>query len=162
MSRRVTDRLAGLLTAYFKEHLQRIRGASPHTLRAYGHALRLYLMFLAGARGQSVASLRLADLDVDGVVAFLAHLDGQRGNSAATHNCRLAALRGFMQYLLQCDPANAEQYHRVLALRSKRVRLRPAVYLEPEQVRAILAQPDRRSSAGLRDHALLIFLYNTQ
>ena len=153
--------LATLLTAYFQEHLRKIRGASPHTVRSYGHAIRLYLTFLAAARRRSVAALRLADLDVDGVISFLTHLDRQRGNSAATHNCRLAALHGFFTYALQRDPVNADQYRRVLALRSRRARVRPAVYLEPEQVKAILAQPDLRTVMGVRDRALLLLLYNT-
>lgn len=34
-------------------------------------------------------------------------------------------------------------------------------YLEPSEVEAILAQPDRTSIEGQRDHALLSFLYNT-
>jgi len=35
-----------------------------------------------------------------------------------------------------------------------------AHYLEPEEVRLILEQPERRTIAGFRDHALLLFLYN--
>ncbi|WP_273856906.1 tyrosine-type recombinase/integrase, partial [Serratia liquefaciens] len=34
-------------------------------------------------------------------------------------------------------------------------------YLEPEEVKAILAQPDRSTIEGQRDHALFCFLYNT-
>jgi site-specific recombinase XerD len=34
-------------------------------------------------------------------------------------------------------------------------------YLEAEQVRAILAEPDRRTPAGVRDYALLLLLFNT-
>ena len=34
-------------------------------------------------------------------------------------------------------------------------------YLETEEISAILAQPDRSSPEGQRDHALLAFLYNT-
>lgn len=153
--------LHGLVTSFFKDHLQRIRGASPHTVRAYAHALRLYLIFVVQRCGRSVATLRLEDLDVDGVEAFLAHLEGHRGNSPTSRNCRLAALRSFFQYLLRHDPINAEGYHRVLTLPSKRTRIRPATYLEPEQVRTILAAPDRRTAMGIRNHALLLFLYNT-
>jgi site-specific recombinase XerD len=36
-----------------------------------------------------------------------------------------------------------------------------AQYLEPEDVKQILAQPDRSTAAGVRDHALLLLLYNT-
>jgi len=34
-------------------------------------------------------------------------------------------------------------------------------YLEKTEMDAILAQPDRRTSLGNRDHALLLFLYNS-
>ena len=34
-------------------------------------------------------------------------------------------------------------------------------YLEKEEVKALLAAPDRRQEQGFRDYALLLFLYNT-
>src|SRR5699024_10100480 len=43
---------------------------------------------------------------------------------------------------------------------SKRSRQRPAIYLETSDVRAIIAQPDRRTADGWRDYTLLLFLYN--
>lgn len=156
-----TNHLAASLGAFFHEHLERARSASPHTLRAYGHTFRLYLTFLATLRGRSVPRLRMADLDVDSVAAFIAYLQRDRGNAASTCNARLAALRAFFRYLIERDPTNAVQYDRILALAGKKPRLRPATYLEPEEVRAILRQPDRRTRAGLRDYALLLFLYNT-
>ena len=161
MNRRSQDALATLVTSFFQDHLRRIRAASPHTIRAYAHTLRLYLSFLADSRRRPVASLQPLDLDVDGVVAFLGHIERNRGNTAASRNCRLAALRCFFRHLVRQDPENAERYHRVLSLPAKRSRVRPASYLEPEQVRVILAQPDHRTRAGVRDYALLLFLYNT-
>ena len=155
------DSLAALLTSFFQEYLQRIRGASPHTVRAYRDAIRMFLVFLAEAHGRAVDELRLPDFDVEHVLAFLNHLEADRGNTARTRNCRLAALRSFFSHLVRNDPANAEQYSRVLALPAKRSQKRPAVYLEPEDVRAILRMPDRRTPLGLRDHALLMFMYNT-
>src|SRR5690606_39247554 len=50
---------------------------------------------------------------------------------------------------------------RILAIQSKRARMRAIEYLEPEHVRTLLAQPDRRTPTGRRDYALLLFLYNT-
>ena len=50
---------------------------------------------------------------------------------------------------------------RVLALPSKRCVQGTPRYLEPPQMRQLLAQPDQRSTHGLRDFALLLFLYNT-
>jgi integrase/recombinase XerD len=50
---------------------------------------------------------------------------------------------------------------RILRLLVKRARTPAAQYLEPEEIKHILAQPDRSSASGCRDHALLLFLYNT-
>jgi integrase len=55
----------------------------------------------------------------------------------------------------------AGQYGRILAIRNKKALRRVATYLEPEQARAVIAAIDRRSPNGERDHALLLFLYNT-
>jgi site-specific recombinase XerD len=35
------------------------------------------------------------------------------------------------------------------------------IYLEKEEMQALLAAPDRRDAQGFRDYALLLFLYNT-
>ena len=155
------SQLPHLVTAFFQEHLQRVRGASPNTVRAYALATRLYLGFLADMRGKPVSKLRLADFDADGVAAFLSQLETQRGNVAKSRNCRLTALRCLFRFLAQQDPEHAERYQRVLSLPSKRTRDRPPTYLEPEQVRVVLDQPDRRTRSGIRDYALLLFLYNT-
>ncbi len=78
-----------------------------------------------------------------------------------TRNCRLAAIHGLIKHLLRHDPVHAEQYQRVLTLPLKRSRPRLASYLEPEQIRVILSQPNRRTASGVRDYALLLLLYNT-
>lgn len=153
--------LLPLVESYFNNHLRRVRGASPHTVRAYGHALRLFFLFVAEHLRRPIHALSLDDIVVDHVLAFLDHVERTRGNQPATRNCRLAAIRGFAEHLLRHDLVHAEQYRRILEVRAKRARQRAVEYLEPEHVRVLLEQPDRRRPAGLRDHALLIFLYNT-
>ena len=59
------------------------------------------------------------------------------------------------------DVTRAGQYGRILAIRNKKAVRRVAIYLEPEEARAVIAAIDRRSQRGERDHALLLFLYNT-
>lgn len=44
---------------------------------------------------------------------------------------------------------------------NKRAPIAAARYLEPEDVKHLLAQPDVATPAGQRDHALILFLYNT-
>jgi len=159
MSPRPGNSLSTLVESFFCGYLQRIRAASPHTIRAYRDTLKLFLNFLA--EGRSLAELRLEDLQVDQVVGFLRYLEEVRKNGRATRNGRLAALHSFFEHLLRQDPTRAQQYHQVLAIPSKKHRPSCATYLEPAEVRILLAQPDRHSTLGARDHALLLFLYNT-
>jgi site-specific recombinase XerD len=161
VKQRAADPLLVLVQSFIDDHLRKVRGASGHTVRAYAHGLRLFFLFLGARTRRSVADLRLDDITVDGVLAFLDDLESSRRNSAGTRNCRLAAIRGLVEHLLRHDVTRAAQYQRILALRGKKARSRVIEYLEPEQVRAVLAKPDRRSPLGQRDYALLLLLYNT-
>ena len=121
-------------------------------VRAYRDALKLLFEFAARRSGREVASLELGDLDTDTIAGFLDHIEANRSNSAATRNCRRAALRSFFKHLGHNDLAHSLQYTRVLAIPSKKARQRPATYLEADDVRAIIAKPDRRTIDGWRDY----------
>ena len=160
MSRSANSTLLPLVESFFREYLQRMRGASAHTVCSHRDGLKLLFEFIAAHKGASVADLELQDLNAETVAKFLGHLEAQRANSASTRNCRRAAIRSFFKHLVRNDLAHA-QYARVLAIPSKKARQRPATYLEADDVRAILARPDRRTAAGWRDYTLLLFLYNS-
>ncbi|WP_255005728.1 tyrosine-type recombinase/integrase [Roseovarius sp. M141] len=49
----------------------------------------------------------------------------------------------------------------ILNIPVKRAPVSEPCYLEPAEVAAILAQPDRSTVEGMRDHTLLSFLYNS-
>jgi len=161
MTRTATDALLALVQSYFSDHLRRVRGASEHTVRAYRDTLRMFFVFLADRLGRSVADLRLNDVRADAVLAFLHHIESKRGNRAVTRNCRLAAIRGFTEHVLRHDITRAEQYGRILAIPTKRAVSRLVTYLEPEDVRAVIAAVDGHTTTSCRDRALLLLLYNT-
>jgi len=161
MSRTYSESLLGLTESFFRNYLQHTRGASAHTVRAYRDALKLFYLFLADQKGKPVADLALEDIQSDAVLGFLDHVESRRENSAVTRNCRLAAIRSFVQHLLRQDVTRAGQYGRILAIRNKKALRRAAIYLEPEEARAVINAIDHRSRNGERDHALLLFLYNT-
>jgi len=94
---RSKDPLLSLVESYFTHHLRRVRGASPHTVRAYRDALKLFFVFVAEQTRRPVSSLRLDDVTVDHVLAFLDHVEAKRGVSVATRNgcrSRIARSRG--------------------------------------------------------------------
>lgn len=161
MTRARSVTLLAAIEAYFRNYLIQARGASLHTIRAYRDTLRLFFKYLADNSGRPVAELTLDDLHVDGVLAFLSHLESARANSVASRNVRLAAVRSFFRHLVEHDLQRAGQYERVLSLPNKRAHLGAAHYLEPHDVKQLLVQPDRSTAAGCRDHALILFLYNT-
>jgi integrase/recombinase XerD len=160
MSNSAPRALFALVEPFFTEYLPRQRGASVHTVRAYRDALTLLFGFIAQRRRRAVASLELADLDSDTIACFLDHIESKRSNSAVTRNCRRAAIRSFFKHLVRNDLAHSLQYTRVLAISSKKARQKPATYLEADDMRALIAKPDRRTHDGWRDYTLLLFLYN--
>jgi site-specific recombinase XerD len=161
MKRPGSDSLLALVQSFFGEHLRQTRGASEHTVRAYRDTLKMFFIFLANRLRRRVEALRLDDINADAVLAFLHHIESQRGNGAVTRNCRLAAIRSFSEHLLRHDVTRAEQYGRILAIPAKRATGRVIPYLEPEDVRAVIASVDGMTFASRRDRALLLLLYNT-
>jgi site-specific recombinase XerD len=155
------DSLLSLVQSFFIEHLRLVRGASEHTVRAYRDALTLFFVFLAQSRRRSVADLQLNDVSAESVLAFLTHIESERGNQAVTRNCRLAAVKSFTEHVLRRDFTHAEQYRRILAIPTKRARSRVVSYLEPEDARAVIAAVTGTGLAERRDRALLLLLYNT-
>ena len=155
-----TPSLFAHVQSYFTEYLPKQRGASVHTIRAYRDALTMLLKFVAQQRGKDIAALQIGDLDADAVACFLDHIEAQRSNSAATRNCRRAAIRSFFKHLVRNDLAHSQQFVRVFAIPAKKARQRPATYLEAEEARLIIDRPDPHTLGGWRDRALLLFLYN--
>jgi site-specific recombinase XerD len=161
MTRQKQNTLLALVQSYFQDYLRGVRGASEHTIRAYRDTLRLFFSFILRSASRSAADLTLSDIRVESVLAFLSHIESARGNSPATRNCRLAAIRSFAQHLLRHDLMYAEQYARILATPRKRSTSQTVPYLEPNEARAIIEAVNPNSPNGSRDRALLLFLYNT-
>jgi len=158
---RATDPFPTLLHTFFYEWMVQQRNASIHTIRSYRDSWRLFLRFVAQQRKRTVAQLVLADLTAAEVSAFLRHTEQARGDTIGTRNCRLAALRSFFSFVAAREPTALVQCTAILQVPVKRAPIRAPSYLEPDEVKAILAQPDRSTIEGQRDHALLSFLYNT-
>lgn len=153
--------LAPLLEGFFTERLVHQVGASPRTVQAYRDAFRLVLDFAKRDVGRAPSDLLLTDLDAPFVGRFLGYLEKQRGNGARTRNARLAALRSFFRYVAPKEPAHADLVRRVLAIPQKRCDRNLVPFLTPEEVKALLAAPDRTTWIGRRDHTLLTFAIET-
>lgn len=78
MKTQCPNALARALRDYFGDHLPRVRGMSPNTVRSYRDSFTLLLRFVATHSGRQVIVLDVDDLDADQVMAFLQHLEDVR------------------------------------------------------------------------------------
>lgn len=155
------DRLLQQVESFFREHLQRTRGASRHTVFSYRDSLQLFFCYLADAKGGDVSKLRLDDITENKVLGFLDHLERTRGNGVATRNSRLTAIRSFCRYLIRKDTTNAAEYGLIVSIPGKKAPKPVISYLEPPEVKLLLEQANQDQLLGLRDYTLIQFLYNT-
>ncbi|MBT7877188.1 MAG: site-specific integrase [Gammaproteobacteria bacterium] len=153
--------LAHLLQLFFRSYLINQRHMSKHTISAYRDAFRLYLPFLANLLSKKVDSLSLADLNAKHLIAFLRHLEEERGNSIATRNARLAAIRAFLNYAAIEVPDELPDIKRALAVPQKKKDLSVFECLDKAEIDALLTAPDDATWSGRRDRALLLTMYNT-
>lgn len=151
------DRLLQQVESFFREHLQRTRGASRHTVFSYRDSLQLFFCYLADAKGGDVSKLRLDDITENKVLGFLDYLESGRGNGVATRNSRLTAIRS----LIRKDTTHAAEYGLIVSIAGKKGPKPDIPYLEPAEVKLLLEQANQDQVLGLRDYALIQFLYNT-
>ncbi len=121
------------------------RGLSSNTVTAYRRDLRDYFEFLddEGSSG-----------DVGGFVADLAH----RGLARSTRARKLAAVRGYHRFLVV--EGRVTEDPTVLIEAPRRSRTLPKA-LTIDLIEDLLDAPDRSTPLGVRDVAILEFLYAT-
>lgn len=135
----------------FIGYLRAERNLAAKTVDAYGIDLREYLEFLAKARLQVEAVTR------EDVLEHLAAL-AKRGLSPRSRARHLASLRGFHRFL-EDEKLSPKDPTEDLDT-PKHTRKLP-VFLSLPEVEALLAAPDERTTAGVRDRAMIELLYAT-
>lgn len=121
---------------------------SPHTLRAYQTDLRDFLAWLPDGGG-APSRLQLR--------RFLVELE-ERGLKPATVQRKLAAVRAYHRYLREFE--GLDQDASKLVRGPKKPRTMPS-FLTEAQVESLLGLEFRPDFFGLRDRAILEFLYST-
>ena len=137
--------------ARFLERQRVARGASAHTLRAYGLDLKDLIDFLEG-RGVTCAR----DVTTRTLRSWLGNLD-ERGLSKATIQRRMSAVRSLLKFLvaegvIEIDPS--------LGLRQRRGARHLPTVLSKDEVARLLEAPDPATALGVRDRALLEVIYS--
>jgi len=148
------------LGRYFTRYLPNERGSSPQTIDSYRYAFILFLEYMETI-GVPPEKMTVADFTRDNIRGFLDWLENDRGNSPATRNYRLAAMKGFVHYLKFEFPDYLDEYQRILAIPLKKTIQREISYLKTDGVKLLVAQVDTSKKNGLRDYVILLLLYTT-
>ena len=146
---------------FLLEHLVDERNLASNTQASYRDTLALLLPFAAAAAGAPIDRLAVVQLSSGLVARFLLHLEQDRGCSISTRNQRLAALHALARFIGEHSPEHIAWCGEIRAIPFKKTPRPVMAYLDKPEMDAVLAAPDRRSRQGLRDHALLLFLYNS-
>jgi len=146
---------------FLLEHLVAERNLARNTQVSYRDSLTLLLPFVGRLAKADVDRLLVEDISADRVRAFLEHLERERGCAVLTRNQRLAAIHSLARYIGARSPEHAQWCAQVRSVPFKKAAKAVIGYLDKPEVDALLRAPDRRTALGARDHALLLFLYNS-
>lgn len=153
--------LGRCLQRYFTCRLVGEMDASPRTVESYRDVFKALVSYLAKARGVAPEEAPLSIVDRDLVSGFLDWLESERGCSVATRNHRLAVIKSFCRYATYEAPDCIDSLSSVLGMRAKKGVTSEVGYLEADDVRVLLAQPDQSTPLGRRDATILSVLYDT-
>tara|TARA_R110002111_G_C5967654_1_gene370049 strand:- start:92 stop:1066 length:975 start_codon:yes stop_codon:yes gene_type:complete len=143
------------------EHLVNERNLARNTQKSYRDTLCLLLPFVVRSAGKRIDQLQVEDISAARVRDFLKDLKEDRKCGAATCNQRLAAIHSLCNFIALRNPECIQWCGEIRDIPLKKVP-RPLIdYLEKDEMDALLTAPDRNSKQGLRDYAVLLFLYNT-
>lgn len=154
--------LSKYVRTYFEHHLVCRRNVSSRTVSSYRDAMKLFLRFVAKELKKPLTRIAVVDISQGLVLRFLDHIEKVRGNSIQTRNHRRAFLRGFFEFVSMEEPMLADHCRVINDIPFKRGSVLPEIhYLERDEIHALFDAINMKSPSGRRDHALLLFMYNT-
>jgi site-specific recombinase XerD len=146
---------------FLMEHLVAERNFAPNTQLSYRDTLTLLLPFLSCTSKTPIDRLAVEDLSSSIIHRFLEHLEKDRSCSRATRNQRLGTIHSLAKFIGMHSPQHVAWCTEIRAIPFKKTAKPVMTYLEKSEIDTMLKAPDQRTGQGARDHALLLFLYNT-
>jgi integrase/recombinase XerD len=146
---------------FLLDHLITERNLSRNTQRSYRDSLALLLPYASAQNKKPIDQLEVFHLSNDVLRRFLDYLEQSRRCSIRTRNQRLAAVHAMARFIAERSPEHIAWCGEIRSLPFKRFTRNELSYLDKPEMDALLAAPDGRTKQGMRDHALLLFLYNS-
>ncbi len=96
--------LAIELQTYFTTFAHTQRDLAANTISAYRDTWRMLIKYLADTTSTRAEHIDFNNVDAEHVSAFLDYLENERGNTVATRNCRLCAIRAVFCHAVANHP----------------------------------------------------------
>ena len=141
--------IATLISAFLQQRLPDEQGASPNTVDAYATGFQLLFEFASARLKTQPSQLCLEQIDAPLVLAFLLHLETERGNSRSTRNARLTAIKSFMRFVQYREPSALEQIQQILAIPQKKTDSRLVNHLSIDEMQAMTVKFSKKCSVDL-------------
>ena len=149
------------LKRFLTEYLISIKNLSSNTQHSYRDTLCLLLPFMARQTKKKVDQLTVEDVSSERLQLFLLDLEQTRHSSIMTRNQRLAAIHSLAQFIGLYSPEYIQWCGQIRAIPFKKAPRSLIPYLEDAEMNALLSAAEGPSPLQRRDHALILFLYNT-
>src|SRR5205823_8550603 len=146
---------------FLLEYLVSERNLARNTQRSYRDTLSLLLPFVARQLKKEIDEIAVIDVSPEVVRLFLRHLEESRKCAVSTRNQRLAAIHSLARFVGLHSPECIEWCGQLRTIPRKRAPQSTITYLEKSEMDTLLNARDQSTDQGRRDHALLLFLYNT-
>jgi site-specific recombinase XerD len=141
-------------------HLPKHRRCSANTVKSYKYALNAFVDYLVDGKDIKIHKLSFAHFSAGNVNGFLDWLQETRGISAATRNQRLMALRSFAKYSAGRDAQNLFLQAELANVPMQNHEKTIVGFLSEDELKTLLATPDRNTRLGLRDSFLMSLMYD--
>jgi site-specific recombinase XerD len=153
--------LSPWIKRFLMEYLVTVRNLSSNTQRSYRDTFCLLLPFMARQARKPIDQLTVEDISPERLRLFLLDLEQTRHASITTCNQRLAAIHSLAKFIGLYSPEHIQWCGQTRAIPLKRAP-RPLIsYLEKAEMDALLEAAEGAMPQQRRDHALILFLYNT-
>jgi len=146
---------------FLLEHLVTERNLARNTQASYRDTLTLLLPFASTRGRRAIDRMTVEELTPAIVRQFLDHLERDRRCNVATRNQRLATIHSLARFIAVRSPIHVAWCSEIRSIPFKKTAKTLIGYLEKAEIDALLNQPDRATPMGARDHAIMLFLYNS-
>jgi integrase/recombinase XerD len=145
---------------YLTIYLPKIRDLSPRTVDSYRQSISMYCSFLKEYHGTDFSRISFDQITRASVLEYIGLLRG-RCCRPSTCNLRLSSLKSFLKYCADEDVALHAVYQEVKKIPVLRAPKEPVKTLSETALRALMAEPDSKTTKGMRNRMIMILLYDT-